>query len=333
MLIENLSEAARSPEETTRGARRAARCARRSGESSAPRTPRASSIHVARLISLSAAIVFLSREENGQIPRSVCFIMLLCGLASPGPVAYDTLNASDRRAVNPLRAAVCGRGLPAMGKPAEPARVFGRYREDEKRFYSARATRALASSSDASPGPAYALPSTFLAAATLLPPRAQLQAIRPRSNEQPRASQPWLAPHGRWPKPATASEQVVIGCERARARQPASATLRRYAAYAFPHDVHVPDFRASMTARPQTVSGAGGPGSAGAAAAAAAVVDARAKGRSRAQSASRPGSVQAWRVTAIHKASSTGVKLNPPGRSLPLRSAFIQPHGTNSVEF
>ncbi|KAG8458270.1 hypothetical protein KFE25_001562 [Diacronema lutheri] len=246
----------------------------------------------------------------------------LAGLASPGPNAYDTLEMSDRRGVNPLRVAAARRASPAMGAPAKPARVCGRYRDDEKRFISGRMARGNAIFSELGPGPAYALPSTYLAALKPLHPRAQLQAILPRSSSQALSPQqldrPARPPRAEQAPLHSAAQHVSIGSERRRVRPASAATVRRYSMYGFEHDVVPPTFRRPESARlARSASSAAALGTHGAAA------------RARPQSAN--GAPLAWRAAAVRGCHSTGVKLDPPGRSEPLRSAFVQPYGLNRV--
>lgn len=237
----------------------------------------------------------------------------ISGLASPGPSAYDTLDVLDRRGMSTMRPASTRRAIPLMGPPGAPGRVNARYVEDEKIFFSERMERGRGTAGAFGPGP-FALPPTYLLAAKMVQPRSPVQKIRPRSNKpiEPRHAQ--LPPRKQEGRSQEAAPQVVaqtiIGSERQRIRPASASTVRRYSAYAFPHEVEVPHFRTS--AQPSA--------------------------RTRPQSAapavrvwSATPAVQVWRSSAVHGASSTGVKINPRGLSQPMRSAFVQPYGMNRV--
>ncbi|KAJ1620768.1 hypothetical protein T492DRAFT_914872 [Pavlovales sp. CCMP2436] len=177
----------------------------------------------------------------------------LIGLASPGPLGYDNINAADARGTNTFRAAATGRDWPAFGPPSKPSKAIGRYREDETRFVS---TRLAATSAELGPGPAYMLPSTFISAAMPMHLRAPIQTFQPRSNSQadlslaharPMLSRPQSASH----LPRTPSDQhVIIGCERRRTRPSSVMSVRRYSNYAWEHDQHLDRLDASHSIAP-----------------------------------------------------------------------------------
>lgn len=274
--------------------------------------------------------------------------MLVQGLASPGPAAYDTLQLRSYRWESNFAQAYVRRETPMMGKPRRPSARVGRYHEDEVRYVS----RRIAAPPALTPA-AYTLPSTFVAEPRPPRPRPQIQrhTLRHTPKEAERAGAGAGAPRPRprsaaaaWPP--TALEQPIVGSERRRIRPASASTVRQYSSYSTQLETRPPSFpRPPLKPPPSTpaeeqpsaqpvknrrpMSARAGP--------AAAAPSAGADGRSPARRP-RPRSATAapasyWRVASIGGYGTSSTVIGPPprvhGEVHPLRSAFVQPYGPN----
>jgi hypothetical protein len=287
-----------------------------------------------------------SRHRQSRQPaREMGHALVLVGLASPGPLGYDTIGLADARGTNTLRTAAARRPAPLFGPPRKPSVAQGRYREDESRFVSHRMARGN-SPGQLGPGPAtFMLPSTFICAAPApLHTRARIQVFQPRSNSQADLAQlshtrPTLSrPQSASRLPRTPSDQiVVIGSERRRSRPSSAMSVRRYSNYAFEHDVVPPTFRDTPTFRDglraasdATLSGeSGGSVVFDGNSALASSTSAASTRRPRSRPQSAAPTLQWTASVSRHAGVSTGARFGPPGLTPPFRSAFVQPFGLN----
>jgi hypothetical protein len=266
---------------------------------------------------------------------------------------YDTLFASDVRGVNTLAQAARIRATPLIGPPSAPGILLGRFRYDEKRFVSGRLSRAENPCGE-SPGPKYALPSTFLAAVKPVRPRAQLNAVLPRSN----ASAVLLAQSQRGngsARPDTAASgwgseradeasvpHVVIGCDRARIRPASASVVRRYSSSTY-DCAAPPTFKrmAVATAGTSTARASSAVYEQPSQAATPRVTHSQTPGHTPRQTLRQTPSqldgsgaqplAASWRSASAVGSYSIGISIGGPGRAPPLRSAFVQPFGNNKA--
>jgi hypothetical protein len=290
-------------------------------------------------------------KHSATVSNSSMAEFALQGLASPGPLCYDT-RGLDKRCVNTLAAAAALRANPLMGPPGAKGVYHRRFREDEARHVSARMARANCFSA-IGPGPQYLLPSTYIAVAKPLYQRAHIQQFLPRSNAahapQGPGKLPQQRPQSASTMPRSASNQTIIGCARPRIRPASASHARRYSAYGSPHPVPAPSFRRPVSEQlaqsppppaqlqadgavdgERDINRARQPLAARQPASMLASAGAPSnQRRARPQSASPP--VVAWRTANVRGSHTTGIKLSPPGMAPPLRSAFVQPYGLNKL--
>lgn len=242
--------------------------------------------------------------------------MLMPGLASPGPLAYDQMNAPDRYGRQLITATARARSLPVFGTGQPPARVRGRTRAAEVLYPgSRRLSDAMAQGKGlATPGPAYALPSTFvpIARPKSRPAQIQTHALRCNlANEADRERRSRIEARHRRAALAENVRQPLLGMERPRTRPATAGVCRSYSVYA---------------ARPDERPCGHDPR-------AFAVRRGTAHVRPRPQSArvghrtSTPGDVT-WTHPRIRGYSGKGAAVWSAGKSSrPLRSAFVQESG------